>query len=183
MQHEERMRREIVERECVLAAFNVLRGYFMNGQGSKSIELTSLALALVREPSHLPLEERTAPASPAIQTEHSPTRYVHPELRALNEQHAGKGEIVSWAIRRMTDDYSVGDITALLNREGYVITSAEISVVLTRLKKRGEIEELRRGKGRKAALFRKLSNGTIVEEEVAGQTEADQRTAELPADT
>ena len=41
MQHEERLRREIVERECLLAAFKVLHGYATNGQAPKSMELGS----------------------------------------------------------------------------------------------------------------------------------------------
>jgi hypothetical protein len=48
----------------------------------------------------------------------------------------------------MTDDYTVGDIAALLKREGYRMPSAHVSVVLTRLKRRGEIEEISAGRGR-----------------------------------
>ncbi len=60
----------------------------------------------------------------------------------------------------MTDDYSLRDIAALLEREGAPIDSPEISVVLTRLKARGEIEEIRPSAGPHPALFRKPENLT-----------------------
>src|SRR5437868_5550216 len=60
LEHEERLRREIVERECLLAAFKVLHGYFANGQGPKSLELGPLVSVLALSPPAVALPERTA---------------------------------------------------------------------------------------------------------------------------
>jgi hypothetical protein len=62
---------------------------------------------------------------------------------------------VQWAIDRLTGDYTLKDIYALLTREGYHIRSAEISVILSRLKTRGKIAEIRCGNGRTPSIFRK----------------------------
>ena len=67
-------------------------------------------------------------------------------------------QYVKWAIQRMTDDYSLRDIAALLEREGRPMGGSEISVVLTRMKCRGEIQEITRGHGPIPAVFRKPEN-------------------------
>ena len=68
------------------------------------------------------------------------------------------------------EDYTLTDIAALLRREGYPMGSAEISVVLTRLKGRGEIEEIRRGGGRTPAVFRKPESPAPQESEMTDAT-------------
>ena len=91
-------------------------------------------------------------------------RYVHPELVAFQSGcHGQDTELVRWAIRHITDDYSLHDISALLKQEGSPLASPKISVVLTRLRSRGEIEEIKRSAGPKPAIFRKPS-GVICEE-------------------
>ena len=157
LEHEERLQREIIERECLLAAFKVLHGYVANGHGPKSLELGSFFLALGPTTPPVALQERTAELPPAP----APVpRYIHPELEGLGHRLGNKGRIVAWAIKRMTTDYSVRDIAALLKREGYPLKSDKISVVVTRLKSRGEIEEIKRGRGPIPAVFRKPESAT-----------------------
>ena len=159
IQHEERMRHEIMERECLLAALGVLRNHFTAGQVSKPIELSSLTSAFLPSQPAIPSPEPTScsPATPPGLPDKPPTPpYVHPDLQGLANRFGQNGQAVSWAIERMTDDYSLRDIAALLKREGHPMRSAEISVVLTRLKKRGEIEETAPGHGPIPAVFRKV---------------------------
>jgi len=168
MQHEERLRREIVERECLLAAFKVLHGYAANGQGPKSMELGSLVSALAPSTPDVALQGLAAslPGATAVLPAQAPVpRYMHPELRAMKNRFGNNGEIVSWAIQRMTHDYSLRDIAALLEREGSEIKSSEISVVLTRLKSRGAIEQIKRGSGPIPAVYRKPESTTPPETE------------------
>jgi len=70
------------------------------------------------------------------------------------------GKIVWWAIQRMNDDYSLRDIRPLLMREGRNMKSSEISVVLTRLKSRGEVKELKCSRGPMPAVYRKPERAT-----------------------
>lgn len=159
MEYEERLRREIVERECLLAALKVLHGYAANGQGPKSIELGSLVVsALTRSTPHLPLQQQAAPLPPpppALPAQGPVTRYIHPELKALASQFGNNCQIVWWAIERMTENFSLRDIRALLEREGYNMRSPQISVVLTRLKRQGRIEEVEPSRGPIPAVFGK----------------------------
>lgn len=159
--YEERLRREIVERECLLAAFKVLHGYMDNGHGQRSIELGFLASALASAPPAALLPKcatEVSPAPPALPAPPPVPRYVHPELAAIKYRHGANTTVVAWAIQRMTDDYSLLDIRALLEREGYPLQSSEISVVLTRLKRRGKIEEVQCGSGPHLSIFRKPEN-------------------------
>jgi hypothetical protein len=167
VEHEERLRREIVERECLLAAFKVLHGHVANGQGPKSLELGSLVSALTPPRRAVASPEQTAesPATPPPPPGHPPKPYIHPELEAIGSRFGNGTKIVRWAIQRMTVDYSLRDIAALLEREGRPTRSSEISVVLTRLKSRGEIEEIQRSSGPIPALFRKPENGITPETE------------------
>jgi hypothetical protein len=161
VENEERLRREIVERECLLAAFNVLHGHFVNGQGPNSLELSSLVSALIfSRPAVARPEQRAAlpPPPPPPPPPPLPKRYIHPELAAIGSLFGSGTKIVRWAIQRMTDNYSLPDIVALLEREGRPMRSAEVSVVLTRLKSRGEIEEIQRSSGPIPAVFRKPEN-------------------------
>jgi hypothetical protein len=179
--HEERLRREIVERECLLAAFKVLHGYAANGQGPKLLELGSLVSALAPSTPQNPLEERTAslPPAPAALPAVAPVPpYMHPELHAIGNRFGSNSKIVWWAIQRMTEDYSLHDIAALLEGEGRPMRSSEISVVLTRLKSRGEIEEVKRSSGPIPAVYRKPESVTPPETNSTEQTDAEQATTE-----
>src|SRR5665213_1730518 len=160
---EDRLNAGIAERECLLAAVNVLKGYAEEGNTLRAIELGALGKALLGEdtPGTLLLEGTAekatepapAPVAPALPR---PKPYMHPEIEALYHGRGLHGRdtlTVSWAIRRMTEDFTLNDIATLLKREGAPMRNAKISVVLTRLKKRGEIQEIRRGGGRTAALF------------------------------
>jgi predicted transcriptional regulator of viral defense system len=101
---------------------------------------------------------------------------MHPELRAIRYGFGNNGNIVSWAIQRMTHDYSLRDIAALLEREGSEIKSSEISVVLTRLKSRGKIKEIKRGSGPIPAVYRKPESATPSETESTDRTHAAEST-------
>ena len=61
----------------------------------------------------------------------------------------------------ITDDYDLRDIQELLKREGSPLKSAQISVVLTRMKGRGEITEIGGAAGPHPALFRRPETGMI----------------------
>ncbi len=84
-----------------------------------------------------------------------PERYVHPELKDFGNPHGINTTIVRWAIARLMGDYTLQDIHAVLTREGRPLQTAEISVVLSRLKKRRKIVEIHRGNGRRPSIFRK----------------------------
>src|SRR5204863_8129597 len=89
--------------------------------------------------------------------------------------YGGKDNGVWWAIQQMTEDYSLRDIDALLEREGSAMRSAEISVVLTRMKKRGQIEEIKWGRGRRGSVYRKPASAAAPEAEtinLSGGTES-----------
>ena len=178
--HEDRLQREIVERECLLAAFKILHGYAANGQGPKSMELGSLVSALVSSTSDV--SSKGLAAAPAELPAQAPvTRYVHPELRAIRYGFGNNGKIVSWAIQRMTGDYSLRDIAALLEREGSEIKSSEISVVLTRLKRRGKIKEIESGRGPIPAVYLKPESTTPPETETTDPIHAAESIAEPTA--
>lgn len=85
-----------------------------------------------------------------------------------------------WATRRMTADYTLRDLGTLLRQEGYFLTSAEISVVLTRLKGRGEIEEIKPGQGRTPAVFRKPTVARVAESDPADEAFAAPRRRDVP---
>jgi hypothetical protein len=159
LEHQDRLRQEIVERECLLAAFDVLQGYMAKGKGPASVELGTLVSGLARSTPalSLPAEAPTvAPPVPPILPAPPPVkRYIHPELEKFYFRgHGRNSSLVSWAIQRMTADYSLREIQTLLDREGAPLQSAEISTVLTRLKARGEIEEIKCSAGPYPALFR-----------------------------
>jgi hypothetical protein len=158
---EERLRSEIVQRECLLAAIGVFRTYSAKGQWPESLDLGALPAALVRpvhevraEPAPLP-----APAPPALPPVPPPKPYIHPELEELTRQRRSNVAVVRWAIGRMTEDFTLADIRKLLEREGCPLRGPEISVVLTRLKRDGRIEEIQKAQGPIGATFRKPEPG------------------------
>ena len=160
--HRARLRQEIMERECLLAAFDVVERYAASGHRPNSAQLGSLVSALLPSRQEVEVKELSAsPPLPALPPKPPVQRYVHPELKAFpNNMHGRNGRQVWWAIQRMTEDYSLHDIAAMLEREGAPMGSPEISVVLTRLKARGEIEEVRSSAGPHPALFRKPESAT-----------------------
>jgi hypothetical protein len=181
VEHEERLRREIVGRECLLAAFKVLHGYAANGQSPESMELSSLVSTLLPPAPTAPLTESAsepATAPTALPTPAPVKPYVNPELIALGTRHGSDSRVVQWAIQKMTDDYTLRDIQALLEREGCSMPAAKISVVLTRLKSRGEIEEIKRGGGRTPSVYRKPENTTPSETKSADSIHAAESTTE-----
>lgn len=152
VQHEERLETEIMDRECLLAAFRVLHRHAANGKSPKMPDLALLGSVIPLPALNVPLllpKTEAAPALPPVQP------YMHPELEVIGWGYGSAGKVVWWAIQRMTNDYSVQDIAALLQREGYLLKSPEISVALTRFKRRGQIEEMEWGCGRRATIFHK----------------------------
>jgi hypothetical protein len=161
-EYEQRLRTEIVERECVLAAMKVLRSYSTNGEWPTSLDLAPVATRLLCPVQEMPGTQAALP-QPTPQAD-APPRWtppppkINPELQKLHHGHGGDSRLVKWAIARMTDDFSLTDIAALLKREDYLLKTSKISVVLTRLKGRGEIQEIKRGSGPNPAIFRKPEN-------------------------
>jgi hypothetical protein len=174
---QDRLRQEIMERQCLLAAFDVMHGYMAEGgKVARSAELSPLISAFAT-PAPPPAALDLPPLAPANLPAPPPPveRYVHPELKALPTYNGYNGKLVWWAIQRMTDDYSLHDIASLLDREGARLGNPRISVVLTRLKARGQIKEVRPAAGPHPALFCKPENALPVvpaPEETAANPEA-----------
>ena len=169
-EHEKRARREIAERECLLAALNVLRGYAVAGEMPEWTEPLVLAPGLVSLTSEAGWKELGAPAPPALPAPAAPVPpppYVHPELKAFGSGHGSSRMAVEWAITRMTDDYTIRDLDALLQREGRGMDSAHISLILARMKNRGEIEQLKPSSGATPAVYRKPATANPSHEESA----------------
>src|SRR3954454_23260835 len=114
LEREERLEREILERQCYLGAIQALRAHLQNRPEKESLELGTLASmiaaptfpALPKEAIELLLADSTSapaqlPAAPRVEC------YIHPELKAIGTRFGSKTEAVCWAIRHMTDDYSV----------------------------------------------------------------------------
>jgi len=149
---EQRLKQEIADKQILLSALQILRSQIGKGDGSSAAPSTEVAASTPKASLEVASAPATSPPAPA--------RHVHPELAAIYAQSGGYGEIVAWAIKQMTADYSVGDIASLLRREACNISGAQISVVISRLKKHGEIEEIRRGRGRGGSIFRKPESTT-----------------------
>ena len=109
-----------------------------------NLELGSLVSALGSSAPTVTLQDTAGPVAPPsmpAKPKMEP-RYIHPELAEIGHRYGNYGTLVKWAISRMTDDYDLRDIQELLKREGSPLKSAQISVVLTRMKGRGEIIEI-----------------------------------------
>ena len=157
-ERKEQLRQEILERECLLATLEVLRKHVAATGGSRTIDLATLFPAWLpeREAASPPRQVTLLEAAPQLLPPPPPPEpYMHPELKAIGSWHGANTTRVEWAIARLTGDYTLQDIQALLAREGRRLQGAEISVILSRLKKRGKIEEIRPGIGRKPSIFRK----------------------------
>jgi hypothetical protein len=148
---EQNLRQEIAAKQRLLSAYETFRAEMGNG----GIFPPASAAALPATPP-------PPPAAPAVP---EPPPYCNPDLQAWKSRHPGNGGIVSWAIQRMTKDYSGRDIAKLLRSENEYMTSAKVSVVLTRLKARGEIVEITPGTGRTGAIFRRPTNPLPVRKE------------------
>ena len=164
-EREEGLRQEIAEREHLLTAYQLIRS-----DRAKLVGTASARALASTAPVHC-LEDRAEPStSPAFIAPK-----INPELYALRSDYGGNGNAVWWAIQQMTEDYSLRDIAGLLEREGSAMRSAEISVVLTRMKKRGQIEEIKWGRGRRGSVYRKPAGATAPEAEtidLSGGTES-----------
>lgn len=157
--YENRLRAEVMERECILAALKVLRTYADNGHAPQALELLPMAARLLGPMQEVQSLPAALPARPSTQNPAPiPLRKVHPELEKLGSGYGSYTDTVKWAIQRMTDDFSLLEIAELLEREGRTLKGAKISVVLTRLKSRGEIHEIARSAGPKPAYFRRPEN-------------------------
>ena len=185
-QCEDRLQAEIVERECLLAAVRVLRSHAAKGQSLSSLALGVLGSALLHGPQKAMVIESTptkdAPQPAALPPPPPPPpRYVHPDLSHYRfHSHGGDSEAVRWAIKRMTGDFSLTDIAALLKREGGFLQNSQISVVLTRLKSRGELEEIARSQGPKPAVFRR-PDWALPLEEITDQPDDSAAAESIPA--
>lgn len=172
--HEERLRREIAERERLLTAYQILRTDTALVQNQRPAE-SALPIA---EPasSSAHISSASTSAAPVDLPGRAPIpRYVNPALAGLRGRLGDGGKAVWWAIQQMTEDYTLRDIAALLAGEGWPMQAPEISVVLTRLKSRAQIEVVRCGGGRTPTVFRKPPCATIQEvnpTNLAGSTAA-----------
>ena len=178
VEHQERLRAEILERECLLAAFNVLQEYAANGQNPKSVDLATLTSALPAGTRRAPVVNAPPAQLPAPKPVPYVKPYIDPELEELLEHNRTHVAVVRWAIERMTDDFSLADIRKLLARAGYSLVGPEISVVLTRLKRQGEIEEIERAHGPTPAMFRKPEAGISTDSDAANAAESTEVAAE-----
>ena len=157
-ERKEQLRQEILERECLLAALEVLHKHACADRSARPIDVRALLPAFFASPAatphvtQVPLLE-SAPV--AVPPPAPPERYIHPDLKKFGDRHGRSTAMVQWAIHRLSGDYTLNDVHALLAQEGRPLQKAEISVILTRLKSRGEIAEIQRGNGRKPAVFRK----------------------------
>ncbi|HEY3664084.1 MAG TPA: hypothetical protein VGL24_13100 [Chthoniobacterales bacterium] len=187
-----RLREEIMERECLLAALDVVEKYTGQGYGPNSMQFGRLVSALLPSRPAVETKELLTSAAPVTASLPPPVpaalppkppveRYIHPELKHWRfSGHGAIANLVRWAIQRMTEDFSLHHIASMLEREGHPLHSPDISVVLTRLKGRGEIEEVKPAAGPYPAVFAK----PVAEEaESTGQSsvaEAEQLTAAQP---
>jgi hypothetical protein len=179
---EERLRLEIAEKQCLLDAYRTLRAHVTQAReaatapaptGHSSLAAAALVApaanaSLVSSPSVAAAAPESTPA-PVPQ----PRPYINKELEKVRRLGGGTTGVVKWAIARMTNDYSVGDIVALLDGEDYRISSSEVSVVLTRLKQRREIEQIHKGRGRNGTIFRKPENPVPFQPRTSGQNQED----------
>jgi hypothetical protein len=151
-----RLREEIMERECLLAAVQLFEKYAASGHAPSTIDLGGLLSTPVSGRPTIELEKLPAsppPPAPAALPPPPPVeRYLHPELKAMS--YRSNAALVRWAIGRMTADYSSHDIAAMLEREGEALPISSISTVLYRMKIGREIEEIQRGEGPHPAIMR-----------------------------
>jgi hypothetical protein len=172
LQYQERLQAEIVERECLLASLKILQKYAVNGETPRSVDLSRLTSVLPSSTLLLGASAEQLPAPPNPPPPPGPPKpyvkpYIHPELEVLSNNNVG---VVRWAIQRMTHDYSLIDIRKLLDREGHWIKGAQISVVLTRMKRQGEIEEIECGRGPVPSTFRAPESASFPQAEPADLT-------------
>lgn len=180
-QQQGRLQAEIAERECGLAILKALHDYAVGGRNPQTLDsnlLRSVFTGSTSSPLQLNEAANEKPVVRALPPPPPVKRYIHPELETPDYRrlHGRNGKLVQWAIARMTEDFSLRDIAALLHREGSDMGLPEISVVLTRLKGRGEIQEVRRGNGRTPTIFAKPASAaadqTPIATDMADQNES-----------
>jgi hypothetical protein len=172
-----RLREEIMERECLLTALDALEKYLASGHAPHSMRLGNLVSALLPSRSAVKLKELPssppALAAPAALPPPPPVeRYVHPELTDSQfSRHGNIAALVRWAVERMTSDFSLNDVDAMLKREGKPTSRPAISVVLTRLKRREEIEEIQPAAGPYPAVYRNPNPADEAQPDLTDQRE------------
>jgi hypothetical protein len=164
---EQNLRQEIAAKQRLLGAYETFRIEMGSGGTFPPATLATSAPPPVGEPGQ--------PITPPVA---QPPRYINPELEEWKRHHLGNGGLVRWAIQRMTRDYCGRDLAELLREEGEYLTPAEVSVVLTRLKKRGEIQEIRPGTGRTGAIFRRPDYPLPVRKDAPIETDNADETAQ-----
>lgn len=149
---EEQLRREIAEREQLLAAYQLIRADWEDSAAGAG------DVVACDEPPSPPL----LPAAPV---------HVLPEvnLEALSRGYGGGIRVVTWAIRQMTGDFTVRHIAAVLRQAGCPLRVTKLSVVLNRMKDERKIEEVTKGRGRTPSLFRATPLATTVPLELAAR--------------
>jgi hypothetical protein len=156
---EQRLQAEIAEREYLLAAVKVLKGYAEKGKSLHGVELGAFGKALLtnhRDALLLdvaPQPAAEALAQPAAPELPPPKPYVHPELENVGHHHGRDTAVVQWAINRMTSDFTLHDVAKLLKQEGAPLKNAQISVVLTRFHSQGRIQVIKLGRGPVPSVF------------------------------
>ena len=152
MQREEALHREIAERKHLLAAYERIRTDLLTPPDESappppSAELPSLpAHGLTDVPS---VDPSAAP--------------IDPRLIQMGIGWGGSRRMVAWAIERLQGNFDLHDIASLLKREGCALKTTDISVVLSRLNGRGEIEQVTAGHGRTGAVYRQPCSATAAE--------------------
>ena len=73
---------------------------------------------------------------------------------ASGTEYGKNTRLVRGAIEAMTKNYTFKDIRAFLAGAGTPLSTEAINVVINRLKRVGEIREFRKGKGRRAAIYK-----------------------------
>lgn len=173
-QRQQGLRNEIALRERLLEAYTAVRAEMEHGPIQPSLPANAFTPAGAAGPvlgnsaATLLLANAIPVAAPP------PPPKMNPELEALSTSYGGLGRVVSWAIERLSGEFTLRDIAAVLAGEDWRITGAEISVVLSRLKRRGEIVEVRFGCGRRPTVYRKAASAALQEHEAtdpAGGTE------------
>jgi hypothetical protein len=165
-QREEGLSREIGLMQRLLDAYTAVRADMEHGpiQPALAANLSAPVSAGNPTPGNsaatLLLANASLPAAvpPASRT-------MNPELEALSTSYGGTGRVVSRAIERLNGEFTLRDIAAVLARENWTTRGAEISVVLSRLKRRGEIEEIQFGCGRRPTVYRKRASAAHQEQE------------------
>jgi hypothetical protein len=94
-------------------------------------------------------------APQASQAPHAP-QVQKPAHPAATVEYGRNTRLVRLAVKSMAKNYTFKDIKLFLVGAGTPLPTNAISVVINRLKRIGEIKEFRKGKGRRAAIYRRI---------------------------